>query len=661
MTDTAGENLNFESAHTADEIKSYVLRTDSIALCCVADVHTIPQALKDIEAYWLGTVPCRTVRLVGILVSAVEYESRSIYSLDDGTGTINCIKKRPVRLETSELVEGSAHFQSRGYDIGDTVSVIGKIQDYKEQRQIFVSSIQRCLLPDAESRHILEVLGQHETRYSQPFTIPPLPIVATPQKHSRSESQSRYASSMASTPTTTGLSSPSRSPKKDPARLRHPSRLHSKDLNENVFRIYLSHILISTLSLPESSLDNSAPAPENDNSSTPRPSRVRTDATHRETTPKRPSRAQDDVFGSPTPKKPTAQYQLAPVPAEPTGPLFGVTLSYLRRVQVLADLARRVVDQAAHERDKVLRHTEKSERAKYEVSHPPTRKHKSHPKSGRPTDELRSSSGVTPSASKPTRSSYNNSSPRYTSTTQMHPSSSSSHISSSTVKSPSRAKVHRTEPLTPTEAARRAAYHAKQSKLHAEDAVKRPARMKRLFESALRTLVSEGGAVLHDGPKRHVPSSNKLSGKRALPALSGIWPDVTNTATAGSNRSLSVASSMLSGQTIPDLENTLEEDNEVVELSDPSDSEDAYLPVTPHTLRPVLLTALRQSLLRHRGGVDFASWMRTLRGDEQWARVPDLVLKEALEVLREEEWIDKVGGERWNFTRGSWARSLTLS
>jgi hypothetical protein len=33
----------------------------------------------DIEAYWLGNVPCRNVRLVGILIAATEYESRSIY------------------------------------------------------------------------------------------------------------------------------------------------------------------------------------------------------------------------------------------------------------------------------------------------------------------------------------------------------------------------------------------------------------------------------------------------------------------------------------------------------------------------------------------------------------------------------------------------------
>ncbi|KAG8682579.1 hypothetical protein FRC09_016667, partial [Ceratobasidium sp. 395] len=472
---------------------------------------------------------------------------------------------------------------------------------------------------------------------------------------------SNYASSMASTPTTTGLSSPSRSPVKEShTRLRHPSRLRSKDLNENVFRIYLSHILISSLHLPECPPDDSASVSENIGNSTPRPSRVQNITHHPETTPKRPSRAENDVFGSPTPKKPVVQYQLTPVSVEPTGPFLGVTLSYLRRVQVLAHLARRVVDQAAHERDKVLRHAEKSARAKYEASYPLVKKNTAQPSTLQSnTTESKSSKFSSSLALPAPKTSRKDLDSHHTSTVRIHASGSS--IASGLAESSSRTKAHRSETLTPSEAARRAAYHAKQSKLHAEDAIKRPARTKRLFESALRTLVSEGGAVLHDGPKRRVPSSSKLDGKKVALGLSGIWPDVTNTTTASSSRNMSATSSVLSGQTYLDLENTLEDDSEVGELTDPSDNEDAYLPVTPQTLRPALLAALRQSLLRHRGGVDFASWMRTLRGDEQWARVPDLVLKEALDALREEEWIDKVGGGRWDFTRGSWARSLTLS
>ncbi|KAF8609659.1 hypothetical protein BDV93DRAFT_518438, partial [Ceratobasidium sp. AG-I] len=663
-----------EDAHTVDQVKSYVFRTDAIAPCCVSDVRSVRQASKDIEVYWLGTVPCRTIRLVGVLISATEYESRSIYLLDDGTGTINCLKMRSSQLKSEELAEGSAFYRSRAYDIGDTVSVIGKIETYRETRQVYVASIQRCVSQDAESRHLLDVLEQHRTRYSQPFVIPPLPSVpVTPRKHRRAESQSNYASSMASTPTTTAFSSPikspAKSPKKNRPRLRHPSRLRSKDLNENVFRIYVSHVLISTLSLPEASpadtTYSNSPS-ENIDNSTPRPSRTRSVINVPDSTPKRAPRAQVDIFGSPTPKKPVAQYQLPSLPAETSGsgPVLGVTLSYLRRVQVLADLARRVVDQAAHERDKVLRHAEKGARAKYEASlvkpQPENKSGAERSKAGSTARSSKSSSRATSSAvsstpTEPSSTASTRASHSTRSTSQKHSQASSSHTSTSAPK----AKHARTEPLTPTETARRAAYHAKQDKLHAEDVEKRSARTKRLFEAALRALVSEGEIALHEGPKRAVPTSSRVNGmgKRAL---SGLWTDVTNTTTGSSGRSLSAASSVLSGMTCSDLDAS-EDDKDTPDLSDPSDSEDAYIPITPHTLRPALLAALRQSLMRRRGGVDVESWTKTLRGDEQWARVSDLAVKEALEILVEEEWVTKVGGGRWDFTRGSWAKSLTMS
>jgi hypothetical protein len=98
-----------------------------------------------------------------------------------------------------------------------------------------------------------------------------------------------------------------------------------------------------------------------------------------------------------------------------------------------------------------------------------------------------------------------------------------------------------------------------------------------------------------------------------------------------------MASSILSCITCSDLDNASEDDKES-ELSDPSDSKDAHIPVTAQTLQPALLDALRRSFMRHPGGaVDFGSWMRALRGGEQWARMPELVLKEALDVLWEEE------------------------
>jgi DNA/RNA endonuclease YhcR with UshA esterase domain len=48
-----------------------------------------------------------------------------------------------VRVELEKLAEGSSFHQARGYNIGDIVSVVGKIETYKGLRQIYVSSIRR--------------------------------------------------------------------------------------------------------------------------------------------------------------------------------------------------------------------------------------------------------------------------------------------------------------------------------------------------------------------------------------------------------------------------------------------------------------------------------------------------------------------------------------
>lgn len=430
-------------------------------------------------------------------------------------------------------------------------------------------------------------------------------------------------------------------------------------------------MVISTLSVPESAPEDplfNKPESENLDGSIPRLSGARRGANSPDTTPKRPSRVLVDPFGSPTPKK-QVSYSLDS-PEESSGQVLGVTLSYLRRVQVLGDLARRVVEQAAHERDKALRHAERNARAKYEALNPSTSQTGSSriASSGSTVKATTSSrsqtSSRTPQTTTSSKFSEENSttdakssrSQRSTNSKRHH--SSSSRISSAPSVSSSHSKSQHTVPLTPEEADRRAAYHAKQSKLHAEDKQKRSVRTKRLFESALRTLVSEGELTVYEGPRRRVPTSSKPA---EISAFQNIWPDVTNTTTS-SGRTMSTASSALSGLSCSDLDTISEDDTEPADpLSDPSDSEDAYIPITPQTLRPAMLSALRRTLMRHRGGADFDSWMRTLRGDGQWARVPDLVLKETLEVMREEDWIAKVGGGRWDFTRGGWTRSLQFS
>ncbi|CUA76682.1 hypothetical protein RSOLAG22IIIB_02149 [Rhizoctonia solani] len=651
-------------ALTIDEVKSYILRTDATAPCSIADIRAVPEALKDLDIYWLGSVPCRNVYLIGLLVEAVEYESRSIYLVDDGTASINCLKKRPVRMSMEQVGEGSLFHRSRGFEVGDTVSVTGKIESYKGVRQVYVSSIEKCTSPDAESQHLLHVLQQHRNVYSQPFIIPPLPAPCTPKKAERGVSQPGYASSMASSPATIACSSPVVSPKKDKPRLRHPSRLRSKDLNENVFRMYLSHIIISTLSMPESTsrdMVSLEPMLETIGSSTPRSSRTSTVIGSPTQTPTRPSRSPMDSLGSPTPRKPAGSVATE----TPTPPTLGVTLSYLRRVQVLSDLARRVVDHAAHERDKALRHAERNARTKYEASQTSTSEYIVTSSAGASSVSRASKAGV-PSGSR-SQSSHKTSLPKGTEglsntsiksqrsgTTQ---SRSATRISSSNA---SRSSSRNNPPcsITPEETARRAAYHAKLSKLHEEDKKKRPARTKRLFESALRTLVSEGELALFDGPRRQVPSLNSLSGRIPL-TPSGIWHDLTNTTTSST---ISAASTALSAPSCSDLDTISEDHSQSIDvLSDPSDSEDAYIPMTPQVLRPVMLAALRRALITQRGGVDLKSWTKAIRGDGQWARIPDLVVKETIDILHEEEWITRVGAGRWDFTRGSWARSLQLS
>ena len=42
------------------------------------------------EYFWLGRIPCRTVRLVGLLVGVAVWEKRTVYTIDDGTAVLDC-------------------------------------------------------------------------------------------------------------------------------------------------------------------------------------------------------------------------------------------------------------------------------------------------------------------------------------------------------------------------------------------------------------------------------------------------------------------------------------------------------------------------------------------------------------------------------------------
>ncbi|OBZ67353.1 hypothetical protein A0H81_12676, partial [Grifola frondosa] len=85
-----------QSGSSHAEIWRWTLTKDAIAPCFVRDVIEMRESTaKDAEYFWLGRVPCRSVRLVGIIVGVQTYERRTLYTLDDGTGVVDCSFRHP--------------------------------------------------------------------------------------------------------------------------------------------------------------------------------------------------------------------------------------------------------------------------------------------------------------------------------------------------------------------------------------------------------------------------------------------------------------------------------------------------------------------------------------------------------------------------------------
>ncbi|KAJ3507059.1 hypothetical protein NLJ89_g6515 [Agrocybe chaxingu] len=320
--------------------------------------------LENYDFYWLGRRPCRTVKVLGMIVGIQVYEKRIIYSIDDGTSVIDCNhlhaapKQSPPRGTASSRYKMSVKVEPPPTPkpigrIGKFVRVVGRVRGLHDSRQIMVDDIELCSLND-ELLHTRLVRHLHRTLYNQaePFVIPPppkTPNFSTPAK----KKQPSTPLTMQSSPPSSVSSSPVK-PEPDathinptsPPKFRHPSRLHTHDLTENTFRIYVKHYM------------DYAPPPQNHNDSgydsddgigssiaqipstpTKRPRSFESEETPRQptscatldTTPK--ARMAPQSFGSRM--LPTTQKKVT---------RFGFSLSYLRRVPELALLAYRVVE-----------------------------------------------------------------------------------------------------------------------------------------------------------------------------------------------------------------------------------------------------------------------------------------------------------------------------
>ncbi|KDR78405.1 hypothetical protein GALMADRAFT_155343 [Galerina marginata CBS 339.88] len=229
------------------DIFNWTFLGTAIASCSIRDALEMREnTLERREFFWLGSVPCSFVKLVGMIVGVQVYEKRIMYTVDDGTGVIDCSHKPAHQTLAFQRTEPPLPLKPIG-KVGNFVQVTGRVQLMPNSRQISVKDMELCSSANDELAHTRTVRHLHRTSYSrtEPFTISPhQPLFKTPKKSNVLD----MPSTMYSSPISSIASSPVKPEQieqshKSPIKLRHPSRLHTHDLTENTFRIYLKHYM----------------------------------------------------------------------------------------------------------------------------------------------------------------------------------------------------------------------------------------------------------------------------------------------------------------------------------------------------------------------------------------------------------------------------------
>ncbi|KAI9467180.1 hypothetical protein BJY52DRAFT_1348990 [Lactarius psammicola] len=353
------------------------MNKNSVATCFIKDVLSMSESeSRGLPYYFLGRVPCRSVSLVAIVVEATAYENRDLYTLDDGTGIVECtfrVDRDAQGGPASEkqdsprsAQEPSKKRSSSLIPVGSVVRVQGRVRAKRNSREIYCELIERCHGPGVELDHWRQVVALHEKHYFVPekFVVPLSSTVAfsaqdvprTPKSAATDAPLSVSTPSTHSTPSSSASLSPQKSSKHPslPPRLRHPSRLRSRDLTENTFRIYVKHYMDNLRYL---NFDPQSCGSDSDSDTT---------AAVMEQTPKTPTKQSPTTFDERTPRlrrradAPCTPRPLSRHPSRVEGTSFrdegravvGCTLSFLLRVPELATLARRVVEAEARRREK---------------------------------------------------------------------------------------------------------------------------------------------------------------------------------------------------------------------------------------------------------------------------------------------------------------------
>ncbi|KAI0325935.1 hypothetical protein GY45DRAFT_1286387 [Cubamyces sp. BRFM 1775] len=692
----ASEHYEDESSSvTPAAIHKWTFTRAAIAPCFVRDVFEMREGgYKDMEFFWLGRFPCRTVHLVGLVVGVAVWEKRTVYTVDDGTGVVDCAYAHaqatppsPVKPKGKEAQtnKGKSRVNAPSFAdylpstraghststtatkrtiaepppppkplarVGQSVHIIGRVVSRHDTRILLVDEISRCISFNDEPSHRLAVSELHRTSYYPseklpPFVPPPLPTInhatqfyppsqpGTPRKEHRTQVLGTPASvhSIASTATSPSTVASASSPASNvgdapqsPVRLRHPARLHTRDLTVHTLRIYIKHYM-DNAPPPSRHPRNSSNHRSTSPSPTPRASQARRRDAQDTRTPTIPRMGRAAARSEETPRPtrmrlPGAMTSSHAISASDTededddievseddDQVYGYTLSHLRRVPELALLAKRIVKADAHRRDKEER---KKAKAKAEA-------------------ERSQSGGKTKSSS------------------------------SSAVRS---ATSSQSAPLDPKTLA---------------------VGMKRLFRQAIRTLFQDGSIVLWDGPVRPPPA----------PMLDPLLPSSFSSALWKANTSASSSMSTSTSQSQSQSQSqsrssrnfpSYEDWDDEAPPSDPEPGEEAYIPLIPIYFERVLERAITSimaeaeaqrsaevgdatprparkstSLIERlraqeaRAGSarsvpgptaeELLAWLRN--SDERWARVGVWSVEEALEWGRKEGRVWCVGKGRW--------------
>ncbi|TEB08694.1 hypothetical protein FA13DRAFT_1749790 [Coprinellus micaceus] len=362
-----------KTAPTQQQIFSWTLTPDALASCHVRDVLSLQERTESAptnkhagsDFYWLGRVPCRNVRVMGLVVEVTQYELRALYTVDDGTGVLECVQRTPAVKRMPEPGKPPPilpEYLPPAANVGDSVCVVGRAQRKGEFWQVTIDSIERSSSINDELKHYLAVRRLHETHYDleEPFEPPipekhkpepaglPTPMarkppapsddagLSTPTKKPalstrlpRQAESSRIPAKYAALPRSkAGL------PSTTPTKLRHPSRLQHIELTQNTFRIYLKYFM-----------DNGPTHHNTDHDDDFDP--FSTSFLYDPSTPTKDSTPRPTGFSKRTaqtrPSIEPIDFTLTPRKEQNT--LRGYSISYLRRVPELALLAHRVAKQ----------------------------------------------------------------------------------------------------------------------------------------------------------------------------------------------------------------------------------------------------------------------------------------------------------------------------